>query len=428
MAQTSVAQLATDLKMPVSVLLEQLQKAGLTKSETEDLLSEQDKSKLLEYLRRSHGVAETKTKITLTRKETSEIKSQDSHGKSRTVQVEVRKKRILVKRDAAETSLPSATPAELVEASAAQPTPALASMQNATHNTAADISTAATSISEPFAQASNLPKEADKAQEEAQSEEQSTAQTIAPITVVAPTASAAPKESNATETTAAQPATAAIKPAAKKKTPEQADIADSTKPSSSEDSSHASAIAENEVEAKKSVPVKTKKIVTRASIIGEEQQRLRAEEERRHNELRQLQETEFKAKQERSADLIRLKREAEEKAVAAKAAELAKQVSAQTATEKPEEEKTLHKPTAKPGAPNKKAGESKTPWKNEGANKHQGLKTRGATGNTSAWRETKHGKRHDRNQNVEEEHAFQAPTDPIVHEVHIPETISVSDL
>jgi translation initiation factor IF-2 len=32
MAQTSVAQLATDLKMPADALLEQLQKAGVTKS------------------------------------------------------------------------------------------------------------------------------------------------------------------------------------------------------------------------------------------------------------------------------------------------------------------------------------------------------------------------------------------------------------
>ena len=99
MAQTSVAQFATDLKMPASALLEQLQMAGVAKNKVDDLLSEQDKAKLLEYLRRSHGEADSKTKITLTRRETSEIRAQDSHGKSRTVQVEVRKKRVLVKRD-----------------------------------------------------------------------------------------------------------------------------------------------------------------------------------------------------------------------------------------------------------------------------------------------------------------------------------------
>src|SRR5574343_51366 len=108
MAQTSVAQFASDLKMPASVLLEQLQKAGVAKNRAEDVLSEQDKSRLLDYLRRSHGEADTKTKITLTRKETTEIRAQDSHGKSRTVQVEVRKKRVLVKRDLPETPVASA--------------------------------------------------------------------------------------------------------------------------------------------------------------------------------------------------------------------------------------------------------------------------------------------------------------------------------
>ena len=110
MAQTSVAQFADSLKMPAAALLEQLQKAGVSKSKTDDLLTEQDKSRLLDYLRRSHGVVEAKTKITLTRKETSEIRSQDAQGKSRTVQVEVRKKRVLVKRD-----LPEIKPEQVVE-------------------------------------------------------------------------------------------------------------------------------------------------------------------------------------------------------------------------------------------------------------------------------------------------------------------------
>jgi translation initiation factor IF-2 len=106
MAQTSVAQFATQLRMQAGSLLEQLQKAGVAKKQADDLLSEQDKSRLLEYLRRSHGQGEAKTKITLTRKETTEIRQQDSHGKSHTVQVEVRKKRVLVKRDAAEPRAP----------------------------------------------------------------------------------------------------------------------------------------------------------------------------------------------------------------------------------------------------------------------------------------------------------------------------------
>ncbi|MDH4192333.1 MAG: translation initiation factor IF-2, partial [Betaproteobacteria bacterium] len=113
MAQLSVSQFATELKVPPSVLLEQLRAAGVVKKTPEDELSEQDKSRLLDYLRRSHGSAEQKNKITLTRKQTSEIKKSDSTtGKARTIQVEVRKKRVFVKRDASDTS-PTAGPTEV---------------------------------------------------------------------------------------------------------------------------------------------------------------------------------------------------------------------------------------------------------------------------------------------------------------------------
>ncbi len=108
MAHTSVTQFAGELKVKPQVLLEQLRAAGVNKKVADDLLSEQDKTKLLEYLRKSHGASEAKTKITLTRKETSAIRKADSSGKSRTIQVEVRKKRVFVKRDAAETAAPSA--------------------------------------------------------------------------------------------------------------------------------------------------------------------------------------------------------------------------------------------------------------------------------------------------------------------------------
>jgi translation initiation factor IF-2 len=116
MAQMSVAQFAGELKMPPKVLLEQLRAAGVNKSVAEDTLSEQDKTRLLEYLRKVHGAAEAKTKITLTRKQTSEIKKADASGKARTIQVEVRKKRVFVKREAGEIAVPA--PAEVAPAPA----------------------------------------------------------------------------------------------------------------------------------------------------------------------------------------------------------------------------------------------------------------------------------------------------------------------
>src|SRR5438094_326845 len=104
MAQTSVAQFASELKVPPSVLLEQLRAAGVDKRVPEDSLTDGDKSRLLEYLRKTHGSVEAKNKITLTRKQTSEIRKTDASGKYRTVQVEVRKKRVFVKRDPAEVT------------------------------------------------------------------------------------------------------------------------------------------------------------------------------------------------------------------------------------------------------------------------------------------------------------------------------------
>ncbi len=100
MAINNVAQFAAELKMPSDVLLKQLRDAGVEKHSIDDALSQEDKDKLLSYLRGAHGApAGEKRKISLTRKETSEIKQADATGKSRTIQVEVRKKRTFVKRD-----------------------------------------------------------------------------------------------------------------------------------------------------------------------------------------------------------------------------------------------------------------------------------------------------------------------------------------
>ena len=120
MAQTTVEQFAKELKLDVAVLLEQLKTAGVKKKAAEDKVTEEDKAKLLDYLREVHGHKEEKKKITLTRKQTTEIKKSDATGKARTIQVEVRKKRVFVKRDANE---PAAEP-EKVEVPAPAPAPA----------------------------------------------------------------------------------------------------------------------------------------------------------------------------------------------------------------------------------------------------------------------------------------------------------------
>jgi translation initiation factor IF-2 len=97
----NVAQFAKELGLTAKVLLEQLNAAGVNKKLDNDALTEQDKIQLLNYLRRMHGAQDGKKQITLTRRQTTEIKKSDGIGKARTIQVEVRKKRIYVKRDAA---------------------------------------------------------------------------------------------------------------------------------------------------------------------------------------------------------------------------------------------------------------------------------------------------------------------------------------
>jgi translation initiation factor IF-2 len=111
MAQMNVAQFAKELGLASAMLLEQLQAAGIGKALADDtVLTEHDKTQLLDYLRRVHGAKDTKNKITLTRRQTTEIKKSDSTGKARTIQVEVKKKRVLIKRDAAPETLEVVTP------------------------------------------------------------------------------------------------------------------------------------------------------------------------------------------------------------------------------------------------------------------------------------------------------------------------------
>ncbi|MFA5664041.1 translation initiation factor IF-2 [Castellaniella sp.] len=101
MSSNTVAQLAEELNMPAPVLLDHFRSAGVELASVNAEVTEADKSALLESLRRSHGSGSGK-KVVLTRRKTSEIHQADSSGRSRTIQVEVRKKRVLVKRDRSE--------------------------------------------------------------------------------------------------------------------------------------------------------------------------------------------------------------------------------------------------------------------------------------------------------------------------------------
>jgi translation initiation factor IF-2 len=119
---TTVAEFAAELNKPTKLLLEQLSSAGVSKKADSDPLSESDKQKLLSYLQAAHGTAAPeRKKITLVKKQTTEIKQADATGKARTIQVEVRKKRTFVKRDESAEAVEAEVPAQAAPAPAIDP-------------------------------------------------------------------------------------------------------------------------------------------------------------------------------------------------------------------------------------------------------------------------------------------------------------------
>ena len=117
MADVTVSQFAEVLKVPVEKLLVQLDQAGIKVQGPDDRISDDAKLELLSHLRRSHGQGSEEVnqtaaprKITLQRKQQSEIKLAGVTGRARTVNVEVRVKRTYIKRDVLEEQARAAAP------------------------------------------------------------------------------------------------------------------------------------------------------------------------------------------------------------------------------------------------------------------------------------------------------------------------------
>ncbi len=98
MSEVTVKALASEIETPVERLLQQFQDAGIKKS-ADDSVSQEEKQTLLTHLKREHGDdGSTPTRLTLQRKKRSTLSVSGAGGKSKDVQVEVRKKRTYVKR------------------------------------------------------------------------------------------------------------------------------------------------------------------------------------------------------------------------------------------------------------------------------------------------------------------------------------------
>jgi len=113
MSDTTVKSFADQIGVPPEKLLQQLLSAGITGKSVEDSLSDDEKLALLTSLRTHHGAdgPAAAKKITLKQKSVSQITQTTRTGPSRTVQVEVRKKRTFVRRTAVEEPVGTATPA-----------------------------------------------------------------------------------------------------------------------------------------------------------------------------------------------------------------------------------------------------------------------------------------------------------------------------
>lgn len=98
MADVTVKQLAAAVGVPVERLLTQIKEAGLPITDEMHVINQEQKKILLNYLKTSHtsGQNMSPERITLKRKSLSQVVASDNHGQ-KTVNIEVRKKRVFVK-------------------------------------------------------------------------------------------------------------------------------------------------------------------------------------------------------------------------------------------------------------------------------------------------------------------------------------------
>jgi len=343
MATTTVKVLAKELKRTAADLLEQLKAAGIEKGSEDESITEKDKTVLLEHLQKAHGNAEsgTRKKITLIKRENSEIRQADSAGRTRTVQVEVRKKRVLV-----------------------------------------------------------------KAGDKAPVVEEAPAKIAAPATAVKSTLPVEELEKRAAEAT------------------RQAEL-----------------LARQEAEMKAAEEARQKEAAQ--SLVESDQGATAAAVEKKAKAEKAAKD--LAASKEKELAEIRVRRaaaEAEALAIRDMMSTPARVLKAPSEVAAEEAKKgTLHKPAkvegtedkkkspAKVGGKTIKSSETSSTWQEEGAKKPGGLKTRGdSSGGIGGWR-SGGGRRKQRQiaeANVDTN--FQVPTEKVVHDVQVPETITVAEL
>ncbi|WP_322009494.1 translation initiation factor IF-2 [Paraburkholderia sp. J12] len=417
MASNNVAQFAAELKMPAGVLLEQLQAAGVTKASEADSLSETDKARLLDHLRKSHGSTDAdKRKITLTKRHTSEIKQSDSTGKARTIQVEVRKKRTFVRRD--ESAGEAEASNHAADAAAAAEEAELQRREEEARREAELLERQAQELKERQERLALEEAERRAREEAAEAERRRAEEEAAKKKSVAETAArelaaqAVEAERNAAEAQAKQ---------------EQQD---------QQEEQRAAAERAAQREAAQKAEAAAREAAEKAQKEQDEIARRRAAAEAEARAIREMMNTPRKAqvKAPEPPKPVEAPKPAEAKGTlhkparpegAARPAAGAGAAAKRPATAAAPSATAPSAPGAGAGDRNKKPGAGKGGWQDDAA-KRRGIKTRGDSsgGVDRGWRGGPKG----RGKHQDSASSFQAPTEPIVREVHVPETITVADL
>jgi len=398
-------------KKSAEVLLDQLRSAGVTKASASDDLTDADKQKLLSYLQASHGtVSADRKKITLVKKSTSEIKQADASGKARTIQVEVRKKRTLIKRDDE-----AATPADMAQADHAD----LARREEEARRQAELISRQEEELAEKrrLREAQEAQERAEMAAREAQAQAEAQALADAAALAAGQAVTAKSPLSRAEREQLARAEAASINAAS------QAKLAGTPSP---EDQALETAAAKAKADQAARDAAVLKAAADSKAKAEEETARAQELDARRRKALAE-------------AEAIRSMMNAPKKVLVAKKEE-------PKAEAKPSVKGTLHKPAGTPAPGARAAAQAAAPaspggnkevksaklsssWAGDPAKK-KAIPTRGDTSGgvgRNNWRTGPRGRRggdRDRDEDLNQN----APAEVRVLEVHVPETITVAEL
>ncbi len=408
MAEVTVKQLADTVGTPVDKLLEQLKDAGVDKTTPDDTIADAEKSQLLTFLRQSHGVekkAQGTSKITLTRKKRGEIKVGGPGRKA--VTVETRGKRTYAKRDesAREEMIRKAAlrqqqvdPSRQPEAVEDPPAPAAATPEPAP---------APAPTPEPAAPVAPTPAESSAEAEREALEAKEKALEAKAAELEAKAAALEAAQIAAAEQAKADAERAIFEAASAVETAEAA--AEAEKASEAVEAADAVAAAAEEV-------AEAARLEAEKQQVAEQEAREEAEREAAVAAARKAVEQAALAELQQGVENVgRAKLEAVRKAAEA---ELARAEEEKRVATKVKREKYFSTPAAAP------ADSGKSGRRGRGKSGRKELRVSGGRGG----RRERQSTRREFSRSAEAKHGFAMPTEPVVRDVEVPETITVAEL